>query len=92
MPADSLREQLARTLRVAHRLGFVGLLGHASVRVEGAREILVTPGRGPGSPSPNRVTAGDVLGIDLDGRVARGGLPPPRDLAMHLAIYRCGDP
>lgn len=85
---DSLREELARTLRVAHRLGFVTLLGHASARINGGEKILVTPGRTPGRPPPNRMTNSDIITVDLDGRVLEGKFPPPRDLAMHLAIYR----
>lgn len=85
---DALSEELARTLRVAHVVGLVNLLGHASVRFDNGGKILVSPGRAPGSPPPNRLTASDVLTVDLDGRVLEGSSPPPRDLAMHLAIYR----
>lgn len=86
MPNDVLAEELACTLRVAHLLGLVSLLGHASVRV-GPETILVTPGRAPGSPPPNRLRAADLLRIGLDGRVLEGRYRPPRDLAMHLSIY-----
>lgn len=86
MSTDSLAEELARTLRVAHVLGFVSLLGHASARV-GPETILVTPGRAPGSPPPNRLRASDLLVVGLDGRVLEGKFPAPRDLAMYLAVY-----
>lgn len=85
--AHVLAEELARTLRVAHLLGLVSLLGHASVRV-GPEKILVSPGRAPGSPPPNRLRADDVLSVTLDGSVFEGPYPAPRDLVMHLAIYR----
>lgn len=87
MAADSLREELARTLRVAHLLGLVSLLGHASVRLEESGRILVTPGRAPGSPPPNRLTGPDVVTVSADGKLIEGRYPAPRDLAMHLAIY-----
>ncbi|MBI2360850.1 MAG: class II aldolase/adducin family protein [Deltaproteobacteria bacterium] len=80
-------EELARTLRVAHLLGLVSLYGHSSVRV-GPETILVTPGRALGSPPPNRLRADDVLSVSLDGSVLEGRYPPPRDIAVHLAIYR----
>jgi len=82
-----LAEELARTLRVAHLLGLVSLLGHASVKI-GEERFLVTPGRAPGSPPPNRLRASDLLAVGMDGRVLAGEFPAPHDLAMHLAIYR----
>lgn len=87
MSDDSLRHALARTLRVAHLLGLVNLLGNGSVRAD-SETILVTPGRAPGSPPGNRLTAADVLLVGLDGQVVEGKFPHPRDLAVHLAIYR----
>ena len=88
MSSDSLRAELARTLRVAHLTGLVSLLGYASVRDGISKRVLVTPGRALGSPPPNRVTDADILTVGVDGRVLEGGFPPPRDLAVHLAIYR----
>lgn len=86
MSENELREELARTLRVAHALGLVSLLGQASARR--GEKIFVTPGRSAATPSPNRLRSADILAVDLKGRVLEGTLPPPRDLAMHLAIYR----
>ncbi|MFQ5849800.1 MAG: class II aldolase/adducin family protein [Candidatus Binatia bacterium] len=88
MSSYSLREELARTLRVAHLLGLVNLLGHASVRIGESGKILVTPGRVPGSPPPNRITEADVATIELDGQQLQGRFPAPQDIAMHLAVYR----
>lgn len=85
---DALSEELARALRVAHVLGLVNLLGHVSVRIGDSGRILVTPGRGPGTPPLNRLTASDVLTVDWNGRLLEGSYSPPRDLAMHLAVYR----
>ncbi len=83
---DTLAEDVAKTLRVAHVLGLINLLGHLSVRT--ADRILVTPGQGLGTPPPNRMTASDVLTVDFNGQVLEGSYPAPRDLAMHLAVYR----
>lgn len=88
MAADSLSEELARILRVAHQLGLVQLLGQASVRLENGDKIFITPGRSPGSPPPNRITGADTVTIDIEGRRLDGKFPAPRDVAMHLAIYR----
>jgi ribulose-5-phosphate 4-epimerase/fuculose-1-phosphate aldolase len=87
MSNDAIAEELARTLRVAHLLGLVSLLGHASFRV-GEEKILITPGRAEGSPPPNRLRAEDLVTVGLDGATLAGRFPPPRDMAMHLAIYR----
>ncbi len=88
LSTDALSEELARTLRVAHVLRLVDLFGHASVRTGDSAKILVSPGRAPGSLPPNRLSASDVLTVNLEGNLLVGKSPAPRDLAMHLAIYR----
>ncbi len=86
--AGILSEELARIMRVAHVLGLVDLFGHASVRVGDSEKILLTPGRAPGSPPPNRLKASDILMMDLKQKTLRGKFPAPHDLEMHLGIYR----
>lgn len=88
LSANALSEELAWTMRVAHVLGLVELFGHASLKAGDSEKMLVTPGRIPGSPPPNRLRGSDILTTDLKGKLLAGKSPAPRDLAMHLAIYR----
>ncbi|MFI6340008.1 class II aldolase/adducin family protein [Streptomyces sp. NPDC050535] len=63
----------------------VGTSGNVSVRV--GDTVLVTP---TGVPY-DRLTPGDAVGVDLDGRQVRGSLLPTSELPMHLAVYRATD-
>ncbi|MEU3518569.1 class II aldolase/adducin family protein [Streptomyces sp. NPDC006654] len=63
----------------------VGTSGNVSVRV--GDTVLVTPSGVP----YDRLTPGDVTGVDLDGRQVLGTLPPTSELPMHLAVYRTTD-
>ncbi|MFF8385240.1 class II aldolase/adducin family protein [Streptomyces kanasensis] len=60
----------------------VGTSGNVSARVGDL--VLVTPSGVPYA----RLTAADVVAVDLDGRQVRGVLPPTSELPMHLALYR----
>lgn len=60
----------------------VGTSGNVSVRV--GDTVLVTP---TGVPY-QRLTPGDVVGVDLHGRQMIGSLRPTSELPMHLAVYR----
>ncbi|MFD7711160.1 class II aldolase/adducin family protein [Streptomyces sp. NPDC059785] len=60
----------------------VGTSGNVSVRV--GDTVLVTPSGVP----YERLTPGDLVGVDLAGRQVRGSLAPTSELPMHLAIYR----
>ena len=60
----------------------VGTSGNVSVRV--GDTVLVTPSGVP----YDRLTPGDAVGVDLDGRQVLGSLKPTSELPMHLAIYR----
>ncbi|MFF7144911.1 class II aldolase/adducin family protein [Streptomyces nodosus] len=60
----------------------VGTSGNVSVRV--GDTVLVTP---TGVPY-ERLTPGDAVGVDLDGRQVFGSLRPTSELPMHLAVYR----
>ncbi|MET7734488.1 class II aldolase/adducin family protein [Streptomyces sp. NPDC005402] len=60
----------------------VGTSGNVSVRV--GDTVLVTPSGVP----YDRLTPGDVTGVDLEGRQVLGTLVPTSELPMHLAVYR----
>ncbi|ATL26781.1 class II aldolase/adducin family protein [Streptomyces formicae] len=75
--------ELVETARRTVREGLVvGTSGNVSVRVGGT--VLVTPSGVP----YDRLTPGDALGVDLEGRQLFGDLSPTSELPMHLAIYR----
>jgi len=58
--------------------------GNLSLRVAGGGLIMIKP-----SGLANvECTADTLLGVDLAGRVVRGGGRPSKDLGFHLGIYR----
>ncbi|NEA66022.1 class II aldolase/adducin family protein [Streptomyces sp. SID12488] len=63
----------------------VGTSGNVSVRV--GDTVLVTPSGVP----YDRLTPGDIVGVDLTGRQVLGTLTPTSELPMHLAVYRATD-
>ncbi|WP_149180065.1 class II aldolase/adducin family protein [Streptomyces sp. TRM49041] len=63
----------------------VGTSGNVSVRV--GDTVLATPSGVP----YDRLTAADVVAVDLAGHQVRGALPPTSELPMHLAVYRATD-
>ena len=77
----------AAVVRVCRRLWERGLIagpdGNVSVRLDADR-LLVTPSGG----AKVDVGEGDLLEVDLAGRVLAGAGRASSELAMHLAIYR----
>ncbi|MFF9090717.1 class II aldolase/adducin family protein [Streptomyces sp. NPDC014991] len=63
----------------------VGTSGNVSARLGDL--VLVTP---TGVPY-DRLTPGDITGVDLTGRQVLGSLAPTSELPMHLAVYRTTD-
>ncbi|MFF2654781.1 class II aldolase/adducin family protein [Streptomyces sp. NPDC058045] len=83
--AQAWRDLVATARRSVTDGLVVGTSGNVSVRVGGT--VLVTP---TGVPY-DRLTPGDLLGVDLDGTVRHGRLAPTSELPMHLAVYRTTD-
>ncbi|WP_324785425.1 class II aldolase/adducin family protein [Streptomyces sp. H51] len=76
-------EDLVATARRTVADGLVvGTSGNVSVRV--GDTVLVTPSGVP----YDRLTAGDLTAVGLDGRQVLGSLVPTSELPMHLAVYR----
>ncbi|MEU8469404.1 class II aldolase/adducin family protein [Streptomyces sp. NPDC029006] len=63
----------------------VGTSGNVSARLGDL--VLVTP---TGVPY-DRLTPGDITGVDITGRRVLGTLAPTSELPMHLAVYRTTD-
>lgn len=78
---------LLRTFRALRRLGLIDLRAHFSARLSDGR-LLLTPCSGPGVPPPARLTPDDLLLVDPDTGSSIGRWAPPRELALHLQLYR----
>jgi L-fuculose-phosphate aldolase len=80
-------EGRAEIADLGRRLEHEGLLNHTagnlSARVAPDR-VLISP---TSIPYP-RITAADVVVVDLDGHVVEGDRRPSSELAMHLMLYR----
>lgn len=76
------RDLVATARRSAADGLVVGTSGNVSVRV--GELVLVTPSGVP----YDRLTPGDTVAVDLDGRQVVGRLRPTSELPMHLEIYR----
>jgi L-fuculose-phosphate aldolase len=77
------REQVASAAR---RLAAAGLVAGTSGNVSARRDdhVAITPTGGVLA----ELDAGHVSVVDLDGRVAHGGLEPTSELDLHLSVYR----
>ncbi|MCH7654625.1 MAG: class II aldolase/adducin family protein [Chloroflexi bacterium] len=87
---EELREKVAISCRIMGSQGITrGSLGHVSARIPGTDHVLIKA-KGPEDEALEFVSLGDIILIDLDGRVVEApeGLDPPAETAMHLAVYR----
>jgi len=75
-------------VEVAQRCEAYGLVlrsqGNFSVRIPDSSRILITPTGRPYST----MRPGDIVEVDLDGRILKGPHPPSYELPVHLAAYR----
>jgi L-fuculose-phosphate aldolase len=75
-------------VEVAQRCEAYGLVmrsqGNFSVRVPGTDRVLITPTGRPYST----MRPGDIVEVDLSGRVLSAPHPPSYELPVHLAAYR----
>lgn len=78
-----LARALVETCRRLHDRDLIGAAeGNASVRLEGGR-FLVTPS----GANKARLSPAELVVVDAEGRVVRGGGRPSTELRMHLAAY-----
>jgi len=79
-----LEEELAHTIRRLYERGLVsGVGGNASVLLPSGKQILITPA----GYFKGGVAAGDLVRVELEGRIAGKGRPSS-ELATHLEAYR----
>src|SRR5690349_1607803 len=80
----TLREQLADCHRMMVMAELLDYSGHVSARIPGTDRILILPR----DASRAGVTAGEMLVVDLDGKVLDGNKLALTETAIHLGVYR----
>lgn len=83
-----LRQLLADCCRILFRLGLTDYMGHPSVRIPGTDHVLIKPRHSVRIRAQDRVTADDMVIIDLDGKLIEGNDGPPSERFIHTCIYR----
>jgi L-ribulose-5-phosphate 4-epimerase len=84
MADQDIRQEIITTVRRAEAAGLVRLsAGNISARTPDGR-VMITP-RGI---QYSVLAAGQIAGVDLDGRLLEGPHPPSSETPMHTAIYR----
>ncbi len=73
--------------RILAKLGLVDYLGHVSARVPRSDQVLIRP-RGAEQGDQRRLTADQLLLVDLEGSLLEGRLPPPDETRLHTEIYK----
>ncbi len=82
-----LPDQILRTFRALRRLGLVDLRGYLSARIPN-NEVMITPSSGFAVPPPVLLTGDDLVRVNPNGHRLAGRWSPPRDVELHLQIYR----
>jgi L-fuculose-phosphate aldolase len=81
---SEIREQLVKCMKTLHGRGLItGIGGNASIRMEGANEILITPS----ALYKGELKPDDIVKIDLEGNVLDGVFKPSMEWHFHAAIY-----
>ncbi len=84
----ALREVVATAHRALFRLGLADYMGHASARVPGTDRVVIKPRHSERIKGMNRLTAEQMVVIDLDGNLLEGDDPPPSERFIHTGIYK----
>jgi L-ribulose-5-phosphate 4-epimerase len=85
MTLDELKQRVLKANLELPRLGLVSFTwGNVSARDAGSGLVAIKPS---GLPYET-MTAGDMVVVDLDGRVVDGARKPSSDLPTHLELYR----
>ena len=82
--SQELRQQLADALSMMERAEVIDFNGHMSCRLPGTNNILINSGKSVRS----KLTAADIVEIDLDGKPVGHEVVPPMEFHLHSAIYR----
>ena len=82
--STELRQQLADALSMMERAEVIDFNGHMSCRLPGTANILINSGKSVRS----KLSAADIVEIDLDGKPVGHEVVPPMEFHLHSAIYR----
>ena len=82
--SQELRQQLADALSMMERAEVIDFNGHMSCRLPGTEHLLINSGKSVRS----KLTAEDIIAIDLDGKPLEGDVVPPMEFHLHSAVYR----
>lgn len=85
---EEARELVATAGAVLRQAGLVDYLGHCSTRVPGTERVVVKPKHSVRIGDPARLRAGDMVTVDLSGRLVDGRSQPPAEVFIHTEIYR----
>jgi ribulose-5-phosphate 4-epimerase/fuculose-1-phosphate aldolase len=80
---DSLKRQLADCIRMLEKADIIDFNGHCSIRI-GDDRVLINMG----NCQRSRITAADIVTIDMEGRLVEGAGNPPLEFHLHTGIYR----
>jgi L-fuculose-phosphate aldolase len=78
-----LKQQLVDCIRMLEQSDIIDYNGHCSIRIA-VNRILINVG----SCQRSRLTADDIVTIDLEGNVVEGKGNPPLERHLHMGIYR----
>ncbi|MBK5458142.1 class II aldolase/adducin family protein [Peribacillus sp. TH27] len=84
MQNQTLKEQLAISIRMMEQANHIDFNGHMSTRVPETDFILINSA----GASRSTLTADDVIMIDLQGNVIEGDGRPPNEFPLHTQIYK----
>jgi ribulose-5-phosphate 4-epimerase/fuculose-1-phosphate aldolase len=86
MELESARSIVAEAGRILAHQGLIDYLGHVSIRV--GDHVVIKPKHSPTVRSSLFLSAGDMVVVDLDGRLVSGEAPPPSEVFIHTEVYR----
>ncbi|MDB5572506.1 MAG: L-fuculose-phosphate aldolase [Hyphomicrobiales bacterium] len=79
----SLKQQLVDCIRMLERAEIIDFNGHCSIRLSEDR-ILINQG----NCQRSKLTAADIVVIDMEGRLIEGASNPPLEFHLHTGVYR----
>jgi ribulose-5-phosphate 4-epimerase/fuculose-1-phosphate aldolase len=85
---DELKSLVATSCRIIFRLGLSDYLGHPSARIPDTDRVVVKPKHSERIRGMDRMTASDMVIVDLDGKLIEGDDAPPSEVFIHTEIYR----
>ena len=83
LDVDGLKTQLAECIRMLEKADIIDFNGHCSIRIASDRVLI-----NQGNCQRSRITAADIVTIDMEGRLIEGAGNPPLEFHLHTGIYR----